>query len=215
MGQLICSMAQELNCQVILHGCREGWSIEGRPEVIVDVSHRAAFSDVFKHCQSEGISLVEGTSGFLPEDQAGLHKLSEIVPVVHAPNFAFGHFLQTVLVACLAKSVEGSLDLCECTVLDRHPTYKLDRPSATAKELAKLWLEYTGVEVTDISTVRAGLPVSDHEITLTLPGELVSVRHSVTTRTAAAHGAIRAARWARNQPTGLWKMSDVYTSNSI
>jgi len=209
-GQIICSLAQELGTEVVLHGCRDSWKIEGRPEVIIDVSHRAALSKVLDYCRSEGIPLVEGTSGLLPEDQGSIRKLSELLPVVQVPNFTFGHFLQTVLVTHLARSVKRSWDSCECTVLERHPTYKKDRPSATAKKLASLWLEYTNVDVADIASIRAGLPVSDHEISFTFPGELVSIQHSVADRTAAARGAIKAAIWIREQRPRLWTMSDVY-----
>ena len=210
MGQTICRLAQELNAGVVLYGCRQSWEIESRPEVIIDVSHRVALPKVIDYCRSEDIPLVEGTSGLLPEDQENIRKLSELIPVVQAPNFSFGHFLQKVLVTEMAKSVQRNLGSCKCSVIDRHPTYKKDSPSATAKKLANLWLEQTKVDVANITAIRAGLPVSEHQITWTFPGELLSLQHSVAERTALARGAIKAALWVKKQSPGLWNMSDVY-----
>lgn len=210
MGKTICCLARQQNIEVVLSGSRQGWKIESRPEVIIDVSHREALSHVIDYCKREAIPLVEGTSGLLQEDQANLDKLSELIPVVNAPNFSFAHFLQEVLVIQMAKYVERNLTSYECTVIERHPTYKKDSPSATAKKIANLWLEQTQVNVADIASIRGGLPVSDHQITWTFPGELLSLKHSVTDRTGAAHGAVKAALWVNNKSPRLWNMSDVY-----
>jgi 4-hydroxy-tetrahydrodipicolinate reductase len=211
LGQCVCALAAEAGCAVTLRGRRQGWEVLRPPRVLLDVSHPSALPEVAAYCEREGIPLVAGVSGLGEEHHEALRRLSRQVPVVQAANFAFGHFVQRALVECLASLLGRRLD-AEFTVLDRHPRSKKDRPSATARELAGLWAALTGRPPEEVASLRAGLPVSDHEATLTLAGELVSVRHSVTDRRAAARGALEAAFWACRQPPGLYPMREVYGS---
>jgi 4-hydroxy-tetrahydrodipicolinate reductase len=206
-------VAAELGCAVSLWGRRQGWEVRAAPAVVIDVSHPSAFPEVAAYCLREGVPLVEGVSNLLPEQLAELQRMSERVPVVRATNFAFGHFLQRALVEHLARVVKRLPGPVEFTVQERHPSHKKDRPSATARDLGDLWSSLTGQPVTDIASIRGGLPVSDHEVLLTLAGELVCVRHSVTGRPAAARGAVQAALWVRQRRPGLYTMADVYGSD--
>jgi 4-hydroxy-tetrahydrodipicolinate reductase len=100
----------------------------------------------------------------------------------------------------------------ECSISERHCTSKRDRPSATARELAIVWRSASGRDVADVASIRGGLPVSDHEATLSGEGELLTVRHSVGNRKGAARGALLAGRWLATQPPGFYHMSDVFGS---
>jgi 4-hydroxy-tetrahydrodipicolinate reductase len=210
LGGCLCALAAELGYTVSLQGRRQSWEIRGVPQVLIDVSHPSAFPEVAAYCLREGIPLVEGVSGLPEEHLAGLRRLSQRVAVVRAANFAFGHFLQRALLEHLAGHARRWPGVGELSVQERHPAHKKDRPSATARELGGLWSALSGRPVADVASIRGGLPVSDHEVTFTLAGELLSVRHCVTDRTVAARGALRAASWVQRRGPGLWGMTDVY-----
>ena len=210
LGSCLCAVAAESGYTVSLWGRRQGWEARGVPQVLIDVSHPSAFPEVVAYCLREGVPLVEGVSNLPDEFQAWLRRLSERVAVVQAANFALGHFLQRALVEHLAVHVRRRPGAGEFSVQERHPTHKQDRPSATARELGRLWSSLTGRPAADVASIRGGLPVSDHEVTFTLAGELVSMRHSVTDRTAAARGALQAASWVWQRGPGLWGMTHVY-----
>ena len=210
LGRHICDLTAEMECRITLLVSRREWIHECTPEVVIDVSHHSAVMEVARYCYSEGVPLVEGVSSLSPEHLGELHRLSQTVPVVYAPNFAFGHFLQRSALLRLAEILKNNRQAWECSIVERHPIYKPDRPSATARELASCWSEATDHPVADVASVRSGLPVSDHEVALTLAGEMVSIKHSVADRKAAAHGALMAARWIVCQQPGFYKMSDVY-----
>lgn len=212
LGSHICGQSEQFDCAVTLVGRREGWDVQAIPEVLIDVSHARAFSKVAEFCAQHRIPLVEGVSTTVRERRDDLARLSTSVPVVVAPNFSLGHFLQGVVLRNLASLLRQSGEPIEFTVAERHPTYKPDRPSATANSLAQMWTANTSLPAADISSVRGGLPVSDHEFSITLSGEQVRVTHSVVDRDAAARGALRAAVWLITQPVGTWGMSDVYES---
>lgn len=212
LGREVEAIASELGCAVTLWASRSHWTILTPPDVMIDVSHRSGFDDVVKFCSSRQIPVVEGVSTLTPEDMAQLKCLSDIVPVLHGPNFAFGHYLQRLALETLARALTPKHPDWECTISERHCTSKRDRPSATARALAGAWQSFPGHEVADIASVRGGLPVSDHEVTLTGDGELVTIRHSVSSRKGAARGALLASRWLVTRRPGFYQMSDVFDS---
>jgi 4-hydroxy-tetrahydrodipicolinate reductase len=215
LGGCLCRLAAERGGTVSLHGRRQGWELHAVPDVVIDVSHPSALTDVIAYCRRISVPLVEGVSGLGIEDHVALRQLSEEVAVVVAANFSFGHFLQRALLVHLASLIRRQPDEGEFTILERHPSYKKDRPSATARELSRLWSTQTGRSVADVASIRAGLPVADHEFALTFPEESLLVRHAVTDRQAAARGALRAASWVSGRPPGLWTMNDVYEDDGL
>jgi 4-hydroxy-tetrahydrodipicolinate reductase len=94
-------------------------------------------------------------------------------------------------------------------VSDRHPVSKRDKPSATARELARI-CQAVGVDRVDIASYREGPPVSDHWVTLTRGEETLTFTHATRDLGAAAHGALRAARWVKAAGPRVWSMADVW-----
>jgi 4-hydroxy-tetrahydrodipicolinate reductase len=113
----------------------------------------------------------------------------------------------------LNEALRTKVPAWECTIVERHTTSKRDRPSATARELASFWYRTSGRAVADLAAIRGGLPLSDHEVILTSEEELLTIKHSVTDRRAAARGALLAGCWIVAQPPGFYQISDVFDSS--
>ncbi|MGK5733590.1 dihydrodipicolinate reductase C-terminal domain-containing protein [Streptomyces sp. URMC 124] len=188
---------------------RGGWSAEAVPDVLVDASAPEAHADVLDYCATHRVPLVACVSNLADTQWKALEELADVVPVVRATNLSFAHYLQVRIAEFTAALTTGRFGPAT-TVRERHPLGKAHRPSATALALADTWAGASGRAVADIADERAGLPVSEHELTHTWDGESLHVRHHVGSWTVPARGALVAARWARAAPPGLVTMRSVY-----
>ena len=59
------------------------------------------------------------------------------------------------------------------------------------------------------ATLRGGDVVSEHSVIFAAAGERVELTHKVSSRSIYARSAVRAARWAKDKPPGLYTMADV------
>ena len=59
------------------------------------------------------------------------------------------------------------------------------------------------------ATVRGGDIVGDHTVMFAGTGERIEISHKASSRATFAEGALRAARFLADKPTGLFDMQDV------
>ncbi|MGW1075397.1 dihydrodipicolinate reductase C-terminal domain-containing protein [Streptomyces sp. NPDC002537] len=218
-----------LGTAVLRHCAREGlatrtfdtrspqdWAHLPVPDVIVDCGAGAATHRVLALCADLRVPLIECVSDLTEDHLARMAHLARDVPVVRATNLSLGNYLQTRVLERLTDLLTGleraglATALPEAAVLERHTAAKAHRPSATATALARRWEERTGTPVGDIASLRAGLPVSDHEIRLGWQAQTLVVRHEVHSLEAAATGAVAAARWAATRAPGLYGLHSVF-----
>ncbi|GIE91058.1 dihydrodipicolinate reductase [Actinoplanes regularis] len=188
---------------------RGGWSAAAVPEVLVDASGPEAHADVLDYCAGHRVPLVACVSNLTEPQWKALAELAEVVPVVRATNLSFAHYLQVRIAEFTAALTTGRFETTT-TVRERHPLGKAHRPSGSALALADTWAAASGRAVADIADERAGLPVSEHELTHTWGGESLHVRHHVADWAVPARGALAAADWARTAAPGLVTMRTVY-----
>lgn len=187
-----------------------GWLAESVPDVIIDASSPEAHSDVLDYCRANRTGLVACVSNLTSGQWDALEELSRSVPVVRATNLSFAHYVQLRITEQLAALAGTVLGPASTTVRERHPLGKAHRPSATALALADTWERSSGRPVDDIADERAGLPVSEHELTHTWDGESLSVRHNVGSWAVPARGALAAAAWVRTATPQMATMRTVY-----
>ncbi|QFZ19609.1 dihydrodipicolinate reductase C-terminal domain-containing protein [Saccharothrix syringae] len=191
----------------------ERWRLGAPPDVVVDCSAPQVTVPVLDLCEDLGVPLVECVSD---ADAAVLEERARRTPVVRATNLALGNFLQHRVVDLLADLVlaleragaAGAVP--EAAVLERHPATKAHRPSATADALGRRWEARSGRPPSDVASLRAGPPVSDHEVRLTWAGQGLVVRHEVRSLDAAATGAVALARWVVGRAPGLYPAHAAY-----
>ncbi len=133
---------------------------------------------------------------------------------VAAPNFSLGVALFARLVEA-ATRLFGPLDAYDPFVLEWHRRTKADRPSGTAKELArriiavhprKTRLAPAGREGApepdelDVAVIRAGASPGMHLVGFDAPGETIELRLTARDRSAYAAGALAAADWLLAEP---------------
>ena len=64
-------------------------------------------------------------------------------------------------------------------------------------------------ETIGFATVRGGDTVGDHTVMFLGTGERIEITHRSNSRATYAQGALRAARFLRDKPNGLYDMQDV------
>ncbi|MBC7248542.1 MAG: 4-hydroxy-tetrahydrodipicolinate reductase [Actinobacteria bacterium] len=174
-------------------------------DVMVDFTIAEAARENLPRVLRWGIHCVVGTTGF---SQADLDELGRSaseggVCCLVAPNFALG----AVLMMHFARRAARYLERCE--IIELHHAAKLDAPSGTALNTARLILEEKGLHeaaesaegprgftVGDINIHSVRLPglVAHQEVIFGGPGQVLTIRHDSTDRTSFMPGVLMAVR---------------------
>lgn len=191
-------------------------------EVVIDFSLPAALEAFVAAAVAEGVAIVSGTTGLSERQQETLRRASESVPVLWARNMSFGVQVLAELVEAAVQKLGPSFDV---EIVEVHHHRKVDCPSGTALRLADA-ARVARPELEDVCSragqvgareakevgvfgVRGGDVIGDHTVYLMGMGERLELTHRATNRDLFAHGAIRAARWIKGKPAGMYSIADV------
>jgi 4-hydroxy-tetrahydrodipicolinate reductase len=169
-------------------------------------------------------ALVVGTTGLTEASAMELGHHARRNPVVLAANFSTG---VNVLLSLVEQAARLLPDY-DMEIVEMHHSRKRDAPSGTALALAKAAADARGVDPSEtvvygrvgdagprpkgeigVHAIRGGDIAGEHRVFLCGPGERLELGHVATSRAAFADGALRAARWLKGQPPGLYSMQDV------
>ncbi len=194
-------------------------------DAVVDFSFHAFTGELLRGCAELGKSIVIGTTGHTDDEVNAIRTAAQKVPVVFAPNFSVG---VNTLFWLSQKASEILGDGFDIEVVEMHHRLKKDAPSGTAKRLAEILAESRGLTYNEhaqhgregivgerphqeigVHALRGGDVVGDHTVTFAGIGERVELTHKASSRDTFANGAIRAAKWLRGKPAGLYDMQDV------
>jgi len=226
MGRAIAAAAEAARCAIsgeadtnddptpLLPGC----------DAVIDFSFHAATLPLVRAAVAQNKPLIIGTTGHTPEEKQAIAREATQVPTVWAGNFSIGVNLLFYLTQAAAAALDENYD---AEILEMHHRMKKDAPSGTAERLIEILLETRKRTRQDLRHGREGLVgersageigvhalrggdvIGDHTVMFAGPGERIELTHRATTRAVFAEGALRAARWAVNQPPGLYDMQDV------
>ncbi len=192
---------------------------------IIDFTVPAATLSLAEFSAKAGIVHVIGTTGI---DAAGDEKIriaGKSARIVKSGNMSLGVNILASLVRKAAQALGEDFDI---EVLEMHHRHKIDAPSGTALLLGKAAAEgrridlgkrsvrsrdgHTGARPAgDIgfATLRGGSVVGEHTVIFAGASERIEFSHRAESRDIFAHGAVKAALWAKGQKPGLYSMADV------
>lgn len=166
-----------------------------------------------------------GTTGLNPVQFAAIEQAAKSRAIVYSGNYSLGVNVIAGLIRQAAQRLGPDWDI---EVLEAHHRRKVDAPSGTALMLGKAAAEGRGIEHDaaaiwarhgqtgprsegDIgyAVLRAGGIIGEHEVMFANEDEIIRIGHSASTRNLFSKGALAAAFWAKDQPPGLYSMSDV------
>lgn len=196
-----------------------------RGAVIVDFSLPRATERNIQRCLEISAPLVLGTTGIEASTQAMLEEASKQIPIVFAANFSVGVTLMTKLASLAAKALGPDW---EAELFELHHRHKRDAPSGTAIRIGDAVAQAHGrdfsktavmsrdtadrprtTEEIGVLSLRGGDSIGEHTLMFFGDGERIELTHRAMDRAIFARGALRAARWLRDQPPGLYDMPDV------
>lgn len=202
-----------------------GWTCDlvGRPgpdgrrapapvaDTVLDASLGSAVADNVAHALAAGNrSFVLAATGWDPDlPRVRSMLLDHDAAAVVATNLSLG----AALFLRLAETAAGWYARAggfEPSIVEWHRRGKADRPSGTARAIARRVVaadpRWAGPDATDdprpaleVAGIRAGAAPGTHLVTFDGPGESVELRLSARDRTAYADGALAAARWLHRE----------------
>lgn len=151
--------------------------------IIVDVSSPVGTETLLNRLLTAGIYLpiIIGTTGDLPNDL--ITEYSKHATTIVCANFSKGISQFKNMIECINK------DDWKVSMTEYHHIHKKDKPSGTAKTLAKVYGEKY-LPLDNIISIRDGNIIGTHEITLEGKYETIKIIHTATSRALFAEGCV-------------------------
>jgi len=201
LGSEVEAVFKENNCKIVLKEDINGTWQEDTPELIVDCSLPEAFSKTIEHVKSFEVPLIMATTGLTNEHLKMLSSLAKIVPVIQSFNYSVG-------IQILLKLTEITKDIVpdwDVEITETHHRFKKDKPSGTAKMIQDVFKDKN----IEASSLRLGNVAGDHTVYFGGLGEVISIKHSATSRRTFAEGIFKSAEFIMKQKPGLYTFKDV------
>ena len=194
-------------------------------DVLIDFSRPEASLNALSTCRESAKAMVIGTTGFSDSELNLINQASKEIPIVFAPNMSVGVNLTLKILETSAKVIgpDSSIEIIEA-----HHRYKVDSPSGTALKMGEVVANALGRDLSKcaiygregieeprdqntigFSSIRGGDVVGEHTVVFFMDGERVEITHKASSRMIYANGAVRAAHWLIDKPSGLYSMQDV------
>jgi 4-hydroxy-tetrahydrodipicolinate reductase len=174
----------------------------GAADVVFEASRgEAVLGNVEGALAAGGRRFVIATTGWDADRPAVDRALREAgASAVVAANLSIGAALFLRIVE-RAAALYGAVDGFDPYIVEWHRRTKRDRPSGTAKELAKRVIAAgpRSADDLEVAVVRAGSSPGMHLVGFDAPGETIELRLTARDRSAYAAGAVAAATWLINE----------------
>jgi 4-hydroxy-tetrahydrodipicolinate reductase len=193
-------------------------------DVVVDFTRPEGTLSHLRACVQAGKAMVIGTTGFSDSQHKSIQDAARRIPIVMSPNFAVGVNVVFRLAETAARALGDAYDV---EIIEAHHRHKADAPSGTALKLGELVANAlkrspevfvhgrkgdTGerpAKQIGFHAIRGGDIVGEHTVIFAGAGERVEVAVRSQSRMTYAAGALRAAKWLKGRPAGLYDMGDV------
>ena len=201
------------------------WTLSAEADGILDFTVPAATIANVAIAAQRGLVHVIGTTGLSASDDAVIKSVTQRAVVVKSGNMSLGVNLLAALVKRVAQSLDENFDI---EILEMHHRGKIDAPSGTALMLGeaaaagrRIALEKHSARGRDgltgarrsgdigFASLRGGTAAGDHSVVFAGPSERITLSHHAEDRVLFAHGALKAALWARGKQPGFYTMADV------
>ncbi|HWW49107.1 MAG TPA: 4-hydroxy-tetrahydrodipicolinate reductase [Xanthobacteraceae bacterium] len=201
------------------------WTLSSKADGILDFTSPAATIANAAVAAERGLVHVIGTTGMSPSDEAVIKSVTSSAIVVRSGNMSLGVNLLAALTRRVAKALGENFDI---EIVEMHHRAKVDAPSGTALMLGEAAAKGRGIDLASHSdrgrdgltgarkpgdigfaALRGGTVTGDHSVIFAGPYERIELTHKAEDRMIFAHGALKAALWARDKKPGLYSMVDV------
>ena len=155
-------------------------------------------------------AIVIGTTGLSENEINVIREYSSVIPIVFSPNMSVG---VNTLFTLIGKAAEILGKGYSVSIKEAHHIHKKDKPSGTAKLMAKIAKDKANCADVATESIREGEIVGDHEIVFESDVDILKISHSVKTRDIFVLGALKAASFIAAKKNGIFSMQDVLAKN--
>lgn len=199
-------------------------------DILIDFSHPSALPAHLEWCQKTKTALVLGTTGLSDSDMDTLKTAAQDIPVLYGANMSLGVNILAGLVEKLSRVLDADFDI---EIVEAHHKHKKDAPSGTALMLGNAAAKGRGVNLKTaavmsregetgerqrgsigFATIRGGDIAGEHSVLYLGEGERLELSHKSSDARIFARGAVKAAHWLAQQPSGFYTMTDMLGINS-
>ena len=228
MGQAIIEVISQSDSLILAAALDKGGDLNSalsQFDVLIDFSSPAATLQYLAICQNAGKAMVIGTTGFADDELQIINSAAKDIAIVFAPNMSIGVNVSLKLLAMAARAIGNDADI---EIVEAHHRHKVDAPSGTALKMGEVIANALGRDLSKcavytregieeprsrqtigFATVRGGDLVGEHTVSFFMQGERLEITHKASSRATFANGAVRAATWLKDKPSGLYTMQDV------
>ena len=197
----------------------------GMGDLLIDFTRPEGTLAHLGNCVNLGKAMVIGTTGFDEAGKARIKSASRKIPIVMAPNFAVG---VNVVFKLAGQAAEILGDDYDVEIIEAHHRHKVDAPSGTALQLGEIVAGALKRDLDKVAAygrsgetgarpgkqigfhaIRGGDIVGEHSVVFAGTGERVEITVRSQSRMTYALGALRALKWLKGRPAGLYDMTDV------
>jgi 4-hydroxy-tetrahydrodipicolinate reductase len=194
-------------------------------DVLIDFTRPEGTLHHLEVCRKLGVNMVIGTTGFNAQQKTQLGSAARQIGIVFAPNMSVGVNLVFKLLETASRVLSQGYDI---EIIEAHHRHKVDAPSGTALGMGEVIAKTLGRDLEKcavygregvtgerdpstigFATVRGGDIVGDHTVMFAGTGERIEITHKASSRATFAMGALRAARFLKEHPAGMYDMQDV------
>ncbi|MDD6213620.1 MAG: 4-hydroxy-tetrahydrodipicolinate reductase [Firmicutes bacterium] len=192
-------------------------------DVIIDFSHPSALENLLTFAKKRKIPVIIATTGLSNEQKQDIVESAREIPVFFSANMSLGINLLIALSKKATALLDGNFDI---EIVEKHHNQKIDAPSGTALAIADGIAEvlqnkpeyvYDRHSVRKkrskneigIHSVRGGTIVGEHEVIFAGQDEVIELKHQATSKEVFAVGSIRAAKFIKGKPAGMYDMNDL------
>ena len=197
--------------------------IQEEADVIIDFSSPIGLTERLEYAKAHKLGVVLASTGFTADDLATVNEYAKDVAIFKTANLSLGVNLMQALCKAAAEVLGDAFDV---EIIEKHHNLKKDAPSGTALMLADSVNEAFDNQKTyvngrhgivgartkqeiGIHAVRGGTIVGDHEVIFAGEDEVITISHSAASKRVFAAGAIRAAKYLKGKPAGMYAMKDL------
>jgi 4-hydroxy-tetrahydrodipicolinate reductase len=174
--------------------------------VIIDFSLAPAMDGLLEQAEKLDAGLVIGTTGFSKAQEIKLEDYGSRHPIVRASNFSVGIPTLQMLLQLLGRTLPSGFDAEQ---VETHHVTKRDKPSGTAKSLAKAYQDIRKCEPVPTHSQRLGGIVGEHTWNFSDQEETIVVTHRAHSRKAFLRGVLPAVHFLVKRDKGLFGLTDV------
>ena len=201
LGSEVQNVFNENNYELVFSYDIEGEVRKGKPELLIDCSLPEVFHKTINYVKEFNIPLIIATTGLNDENIKELKKISNKIPVVQSYNYSTGiQILLKLTELANEKTKDWDVEISET-----HHRFKKDKPSGTAKMIKNILKDRD----VNTSSLRLGNVFGEHTVNFASLGEVLSIKHSATSRRTFAEGILKSAEFIRNKREGFYSFTEV------